>query len=322
MANIVLLGRCNLRCPYCFAENYTHGENEDITDDTFAHLLDFAAPDKEIGLIGGEPLLHKNIDTYLDILSDDPRFLRVTVFTNGIFINKHIKSLLDKKIILLINVNSSGDIGRENFSQIDENIGMLCEYGMKERITLGINIYEENQNFEDFLYLVKKYNFKKVRVSVVIPKDRSEGAINYFMRMKQTMLSFYKELAALNVCPCYDCNAIPECVYTEEEKAFLSTLPYSNDTERDIFMGKRSVCSPIIDLYPDMTSSRCFGCSGEPRLKIKDFYNITDLRNCFFFSTDSVLVHIPSRSECEDCYKFKTFSCFGGCLCYKKSAEK
>lgn len=318
MANIVLLGRCNLRCPYCFAENYTSGANDDITDATFWHLLDFSAPDREIGLIGGEPLLHKNIDTYLDILSDDLRFLRITVFTNGIFINKHLKSLLNPKIIILVNVNSSADIGKENFARIDENLFALTQYGMKDRITLGINIYKEGQNFDDFLYLVKKYNFKKVRVSVVIPKDKSEGGIRYFMRMKQTMLSFYKELAALGVCPCYDCNAIPECVYTEKEKEFLSTLPYSNESERDIFTGKKSVCSPVIDLYPDMTASRCFGCDGL-RPKISDFDNINDLRNHFFFTTDSVIVHTPSRPECEKCYKFKTFSCFGGCLCYKKS---
>ena len=61
MANIALLNRCNLRCPYCFADNYTEGEREDINMDNFLSLLDFSADDREVGIIGGEPLLHKNI---------------------------------------------------------------------------------------------------------------------------------------------------------------------------------------------------------------------------------------------------------------------
>ena len=87
--------------------------------------------------------------------------------------------------------------------------------------------------------------------------------------------------------------------------------------ERAIFMGERSVCSPVIDLYPDLTATRCFGCYGNLKVSIKDFKNINDLKNHFFMEIDSRLVHNYSRPECKDCYKFKTFACFGGCLCYK-----
>ena len=40
MANIALLNRCNLRCPYCFADSYVGSEGDDITIDTFIELLD------------------------------------------------------------------------------------------------------------------------------------------------------------------------------------------------------------------------------------------------------------------------------------------
>ena len=189
---------------------------------------------------------------------------------------------------------------------------------MKYNVTLGINVYKENQDFTDFLYLIKKYKFDKIRVSVVIPTKKSEGGIDYFYKMKPTLFNLYKQLKELEVCPCYDCNAIPECVYTEEEKSFLKTLPFANDYERAIFMGERSVCSPVIDLYPDMSATRCFGCYDNLRVKIDDFKNITDLRNHFFMEIDSRLVHNYSRPECKDCYKYKTFACFGGCLCYKE----
>ena len=317
MANIALLNRCNLRCKYCFADNYTEGEREDISTKTFLELLDFASPDREVGIIGGEPLLHKGFDELMEIIKNDFRFLRATIFTNGIFIDKHLDILSHPKFIILINVNSIKNIGKDNYNRIDENIGLLINRGMKNAITLGINVYEENQDFSDFLYLVEKYVFKRVRVSVVIPHNKSEGGINYFYKMKATLFNLYKKLKELNACPCYDCNAIPECVYTDEEKSFLASLPFLNEYERDIFMGKRSVCSPVIDLYPDKSATRCFGCYDSLRVNIDDFKNINDLKNHFFMEIDARKVHSYSREECKSCYKYKTFGCFGGCLCYK-----
>ena len=117
MANIALLNRCNLRCPYCFADNYIADEKNDITKDAFLRLLDFCAPEGEVGIIGGEPLLHKDFDEFLAILKQDYRFSKITVFTNGIFLDKHIKSLDDKRITVLVNVNSKKDIFENAFSK-------------------------------------------------------------------------------------------------------------------------------------------------------------------------------------------------------------
>lgn len=317
MANIALLNRCNLKCPYCFANEYTSDKSQDIDATTFNKMLDFSAPDREVGLIGGEPLLHPNLDTFLDILAYDMRFMRATIFTNGIYIDKHLPSLINPKFIILINVNSRAQIGQGAFDRLDENIGLLVQRGMKQNITLGINVYKENQDFSDILYLIKKYGFNKVRLSVVIPNDKSKGGISYFYKMKPTLFSLYRELKELSCAPCYDCNAIPECVYTRNEKEFLASLPFLNDYERAIFMGERSVCAPVVDLYPDGTATRCFGCYDTLRVKYDDFESINDLKNFFFMQIDSRLVHNFSREECKDCYKHKTFGCFGGCLCYK-----
>ncbi len=317
MANIALLNRCNLKCPYCFADSYTGMEREDIDTETFCALLDFCACEGKVGLIGGEPFLHKDINTFLQILSEDWRISLVTVFTNGIFIDKSFDLLKNPKFKLLVNLNSSKDIGGKNFSRIFENLKTALSFMPKDRVDLGINVYEQNQNFDDFLSVVSKLGVKRIRVSVVIPHDKSEGGISYFKRMKPTLLGLYKKLKDLGVCPCYDCNAIPECVYTPDELSFLSTLPFENAFERDIFLGKRSVCSPVIDLYPDKTATRCFGIDNL-RVPIKDFKNIGDLGNFFFKEIDCRLVNKVSCEECKNCYKFKTFSCFGGCLCYKK----
>ena len=316
MANIALLNRCNLRCSYCFADNYIDDEKSDITKAAFERLLDFVAPDGEVGIIGGEPLLHKDFGAFLSLALEDYRFRKITVFTNGIYADRYIDLLSSDGVNTLINVNSKKDIGEKNFGRVYENVGALLR--AKANVSIGINVYEVNQDFSDLFCFIKDYGFDKIRLSVVIPKDKSKGGIPYFMEMKPTLFSLYRELKHLGVSPCYDCNAIPECVYTEEERAFLCSLPFANDFERQIFMGQRSVCSPVIDLYPDETATRCFGCYNMGRVKISDFDNILDLKNYFFKEIDARLVHPYAWEGCKTCYKYKTFACFGGCLCYKE----
>ena len=317
MANIALLNRCNLKCPYCFADSYTGEASADITIDTFKRLLDFCADEGRIGLIGGEPFLHKEIDKILEILIQDWRISLVTVFTNGIFLDKALPFFANPKLKLLVNVNSSADIGVGAFEKMKQNLKNALSIMSKDRIDLGINVYKENQDFEEFFGIARELGARRVRISVVIPQDKSEGGIPYFKRMKPTLLGLYARLKELDICPCYDCNAIPECIFEKNELDFLATLPFENQFEREIFLGKRSVCSPVIDLYPDLTATRCFGMC-EPRVPIGDFKSTRDLGNFFFKEIDCRLVNTPSCEACEDCYKYKTFGCFGGCLCYKK----
>ena len=317
MTNIALTNRCNLSCKYCFAHEYTSSKKDDISLDNFMSALDFAKDDGEIGLIGGEPLLHDNINDFLSILINTPEIRRVTLFTNGIYLDKIKKENIHPKIIFLVNVNEADDIGKKSFEKMRKNINDLLFYTDETRVTLGVNIYKENQDFSGILSLLRENSFRKVRLSVVIPKDKSEGAFNYFNRMKKTLLSFCRQLKEIGISPCYDCNAIPTCVYTEEEKEFLSSLDYLNEHERRVFMGEASVCAPIVDIYPDLTASRCFGMS-DYKVKIADFKSVSDLKNHFFYEIDTKLVHLPSKDECKECYKQKTFGCFGGCLCYKE----
>ena len=317
MANIALTSRCNLKCEYCFAHELVENKGEDITLGTFMEILDFLNGEGQIGLIGGEPLLHKDFNEILSILNRAYFVNQVMVFTNGIYLDRVEKSLLTNKVSFLVNVNSREQIGDGNFEKLRENVRNLLNYIPKSHVTVGINIYKENQNFCDPVSIIKEFGFKRVRVSVVIPKNKDEGAFKYFDKMKGTLLDLCRTLKKLGVSPAYDCNAIPACVYTKKELSLLDSLTYENELERRIFMGEASVCSPIVDIYPDKTATRCFGMS-DYKVKIDDFENINDLKNHFFMEIDTRLVHKITKSECEKCYKQKVFGCFGGCLAYKK----
>ena len=318
MANRVLSGKCNLRCPYCFAEDFTREQSRDMDIDSVMQAIDFIAEEGVCGLIGGEPLIYRDIDRVLSCLNADMRFHSVTVFTNGVYIDKHMDALCSYKTHILVNLNSSRDIGEDAFQRTVSNIRALCDRGMRNHITLGINIYEENQDISEFTDTLSTFSFDRARISVTIPQDKSEGAIPYFERMKPTLLKVYRELREIGVAPCYDCNVIPHCVFTEKELEFIKTLPYTSPAERELIMGNMSVCSPIIDIYPDGTATRCFGCYDDLKVNISDFRTLSDLKNHFFMEIDARRVHIKSRTMCSDCYDYKTFKCYGGCLCYKR----
>ena len=66
MANILLTYSCNLRCPYCFANEFVGKENTDITIENLLKVVSFITRTgpANIGLIGGEPTLHPGYSGY------------------------------------------------------------------------------------------------------------------------------------------------------------------------------------------------------------------------------------------------------------------
>lgn len=45
MANVMITQRCNLSCPYCFANEFTNNNTNDITIENFIKALDFIKTD-------------------------------------------------------------------------------------------------------------------------------------------------------------------------------------------------------------------------------------------------------------------------------------
>ena len=63
MANLFLTRKCNLKCPYCFADEFVNKENEEYTMENFHKAINFikTMPDERVGFIGGEPTLHPSL---------------------------------------------------------------------------------------------------------------------------------------------------------------------------------------------------------------------------------------------------------------------
>lgn len=323
MANIMITKKCNLKCSYCFANEFVNKDEKDMSIENFIKAVDFITtnPDERIGLIGGEPTIHPKFKQMLEILIDDERVHEVTLFTNGINLEKYFKQLSNYKFNLLINCNSPNDIGENTYSKFFKNLDSLVnKYYMKDKITLGINMYKENFEYDYILELLKKYKFKHVRTSISTPNTdnlKSIDSIKYFNDMKQSVLNFYYTLLENDIIPFYDCNSLPACITTDREKDELYNLLEKLEDEDKNLLCDITNCEPVIDILPDLNAIRCFGLSKWNKVSIDEFDDIFELKAYFSNLFDVYGYNIVSSPHCKDCHRRKVAKCTGGCLVFK-----
>lgn len=328
MANIMMTDVCNLRCPYCFANEFVNKDTNEISEENFEKAVDFIVGDgsrSSLGLIGGEPTVHSKFESYLRKLIADDRVKTVVVYTNGILIDRYWDVICHPKVRLLINCNSPEDIGEKQFEKLCNNLDYLIEKRMfKKNVTLGINMYQPDFPYEYILNLLKKYDFHHVRVSITVPNmedERNADAHAYFERMKPGMFQFFHELLSNDIIPNYDCNKIPSCLITEEDvdefrkygerKYIRRNIKDSNITDKIV------KCSPVIDIRQDLTAVRCFGLSECTKQNIEDFSGIRELENYYLRTIDAYACNTVYSEKCVDCHAREVRKCNGGCLAFK-----
>ena len=323
MANIMITNVCNLSCSYCFANEYVNRDGiQHIKPEVFEQALHFALTAKKeehIGLIGGEPTLHPKFGQILQIINEKEQVKEAILFTNGLRIDDYLEELKNEKIHLLINVNNPEVIGRVSFEKIRSNIKRcLTENGMEHRITLGLNIYDPELSYDYIFEFLDEFPLKELRLSIIVPNEHPEDsfdALAYFKKMKPAALSVIKRCLQKGITPYYDCNKLPLCLLSAEEREELyrlfGSMPISN------ILSEKVNCSPVIDILQDLTAVRCFGLSDYMNVDIRDFSSIDDLRGFFENEIDIHAHSTLHHPECINCYERRCKKCSGGCLAYK-----
>jgi hypothetical protein len=335
MANIMVCESCNLRCPYCFAGEFVNKAPREMTLEDFHEALDFALSDmsdRQVGIIGGEPLLYKHINEAMRHAINDRRTDIVMIYTNAVELERLDPDILDsQKFRMLVNCNSPKDMGEKAFEKMRKNLlRFQNEHSGDGRFRLSINIYKPDFDYSYVISLVREIGFDVIRLSVSVPQKgdlKGKSPLAYFREMKLVSMRFVCDMIRCGVITGFDCNFLPDCVLSADERdsmlsakeVFYSALAerYSESFWERSIVCETHNCSPVIDILPDLSAIRCFGLSEYTKQNIRDYKNIEQLRNFYITTVDRPAQEISSSKECDNCYRRKWGECSGGCLLFK-----
>lgn len=320
MANIFLTRRCNLKCPYCFADEFVNKSQEEMSFEDFKKVIDFVKTGKNehVGLIGGEPTLSSHFKEILGLLNNDKDIRSYTVYTNGIEIDKFVEDICNDKAQLLINCNSPKDIG-ERYQKLKANISLLTEQQLCNFI-LGINLYSLTFDYSYIFELLKITKGHILRFSTSLPnsdKEESVDALKTFREFLPYLFKFFEDCYKNEIIPFSDCNGVPHCLLNSEQKALMLKIKRLADKYRlpNTIMSNQ-VCAPVIDVFPDLTTVRCFGFSKYLKVPMNKFKNIDTLKNYFYQKIDIPAKMSYSQAECDEC-DFRLCDKCSICFTYK-----
>ncbi|MGN1308157.1 MAG: radical SAM protein [Faecousia sp.] len=324
---IMLNGKCNLHCPYCFAAESMESAAGEISLEAFSQAVDFAlngTKKRGIGIIGGEPTLHSRFDNLITQLVVDSRVESVDIFTNGTTLIEHLSVFTNEKVHVLVNCNSPQMIGETVLQRITAGVDALFSSGVTmDRVGLGINIFRENDDYSYFLSLVDRYQMDSVRISVSVPPNApcsGDDRFRYFKQHFQQAHDLVLSLLDRGTVPVFDCNKIPPCLLQGESETILQRYqnnPKSmNAVVRSNYLNGLARCTPSIVVDQNLDAIRCFALSSQTRSSIKDFTTLEELQRFYEKNIDRI-GYESDHPDCLDCMYRTEKRCMGGCLVFK-----
>ena len=316
MPNIAITNYCNLRCPYCFADNFIQTEKNNITLEELHNIFNFLKKEQQktyrIGVIGGEPTIHPDFAQILKEIikfSSEQKLHRPTVFSNGILLSKY-SFFFGNEASVLLNLNPPEVIGKDKWHSIENTLKNL-EYSQafaNNNVNFGINLYLDIPNWQYIFDLSKNYNQDQIRCSIVAPtcQFKDMPKTEYYTANKELFLNFLSDANKNNITVRMDCNRIPLCYFSEKEKEFIlkQTKNYT------------SYCNSVVDISHDMKAVCCFGI--DIPVDVNQFQNLSHLERYFQLKQMASLIEHNKIDKCKNCPKIDLLECYGGCLSFAK----
>lgn len=93
MLELQVTKACNLKCKYCYANLESLRDDKDFSFDQIREIMEefYALGTRVVRLLGGEPLIHKDIGEIIRYLRNKDIFIELA--TNGIFIERWLEDL-------------------------------------------------------------------------------------------------------------------------------------------------------------------------------------------------------------------------------------
>ena len=311
---IRLTAFCNRSCSYCFAKDYlsARDKNDEIDLASMEKILRQCQDEKIqcIGWQGGEPTLHSNIHSIINL--HKKYGIKAMVFTNGIISKDTIIALSDIVEAVLVNCNEPTTYKGDELTNLFDNIKLMQELYGKERVAIGINIYSDKMDTSFILEYALKTAINEVRIDITRPSPSNENMFIDYSDIQRTFeeaKKIHKLLLDNGVeYVHFDCP-FPLCAIGEENVSYLR-----NYINSDLGHGQ---CSTALDITPNSNIASCFCSIQFKDIGIDTFNSLTHAWLFIKYLEDEMKWSTNAKDSCKNCSNRKNRLCQGGCLGYK-----
>lgn len=317
MYNVILNSTCNLRCDYCFADDYMYEEQKassgDMSEATFYQVVEFLVKSKvpHVSLLGGEPTLHPQ---FKEIWKSALKYgIHYSLKSNALwsdemleFFNNHQDPLYS----FHLNINSPAKLSQHQWIRIRNNVLQL----KTKNKSFQLNIDSPQFEYDWILSLAKETGVKHLLWSLAAPISSPKPA-NTFAAQKD-----FKQEYAIRL----------EAFLKEAHEAGIRTTGVHGPTpcliSRELLEKIKTIgssiegnCDPVYDIFPDKKIHFCFPLKDKlssPTIdQVCDLWEVGD-----YLVKDSMVARSLSFpwADCPTCPEALAGTCHGGCLAQKQ----
>ena len=259
-----------------------------------------------ISLLGGEPTLHPEFSRIIDLCIEAG--LSIRLFTGGLVpknAKKKLQSLPPDRLSIIINISAPEHC--RSPKEYDTSVQTLRD--LAAYTVIGYTLFTMNVD-PAFLYdLVLSTGCQRsIRLGLampgpgesadlLLPPTRYRDAARWILRLARLLDKGDIGLG-------FDCG-FTMCMFTAHE---LGELAYLGCTTRFI-------CSPIIDVGPDLSVWSCFATSTLDRTHLDEHKRRQDLVE-FFIQRQRAYRRFGVYDQCHTCKHKRIGQCAGGCLAH------
>ncbi len=351
--NIILNSYCNLKCNYCFADEYMDEHvNTPSKSMDYQFFQDELLPRiKKVSLInfmGGEPTLHPRFtDIVSSTLENMPPFTYLGVFTNGLMPDKALDLLLETvgpngsmqkqiEFSVLLNWQTMENISEKNHRRCRESAEAIMGENCNS-LMFSLNLYSVKQDlrtqckeingiYQD-MGLPENQTYK-IRVSPAFPivgeDENISLPIRDYPKMGRMMIDILKEFPQINFR--FDCS-FPPCLLDtleEDEYSLVERIFYHASQpvpdvrtwkDRDYYFGCADDSPMDVDPVGD-----CFNCFPFHNFKmgnVKDFDEVNEIavKKMHTKFLSHVFEDTQAKEPCKSCPHYMV-RCTSGCFAY------
>ncbi|SHK34689.1 radical SAM protein [Paramaledivibacter caminithermalis] len=248
---LMLATKCNLKCTYCYADEGTYGESEELMDEITAinsvkKILSQHPSVELIRFFGGEPLLNfkvlKKVCEYVENYFSNKN-IKFAVGTNGTILDGKIINLLKKyDIKVLISLDGPKELhdsnridkqGLGSHSKILKNLEML----KAEDIQFSLQCTYTKQHQKIKLHDLSSYLKQFTSTIAIAPCRLPTGVVE----IKDEFDNFTRSLESLFT---------DQPVFLADVMHHISSILYKNNINHFCDANRRIVVFPNGDVYP------------------------------------------------------------------------